>query len=236
MLVTLAAVLVPTPARAHLNSTGMGPIYDGLLHVLTSPEDLVPVLGLALFAGLRGARYGREALFVLPASWLLGGLLGLTASAANGSAGLSATWFLLLGGLVAANARLSLRMTTALAALVGLYHGYVNGTGMARPGSAVVALVGLVSAVFVMVALTAAFVVRLRRVDAHRRARGRKLDRRQRLAVAGLGRAKKLRPSDDLLPDSPSHLCRAIHGPGAIRCRAPSLPPTHEWRPASPRS
>jgi hypothetical protein len=32
------------PAEAHLNSTGMGPFYDGLIHFLMSPEDIVPVL------------------------------------------------------------------------------------------------------------------------------------------------------------------------------------------------
>ena len=56
----------PLPAEAHLNSTGMGPFYDGVMHFLMSPEDLVPVLALALLAGLRGASYGRRALFVLP--------------------------------------------------------------------------------------------------------------------------------------------------------------------------
>ncbi len=140
----------------------MGPIYDGIAHFLMSPEDLVPVLALALFTGLRGASFGRRALFVLPGAWLLGGLIGLTASATNGSAVLSSIWFLLLGGLLVANARISLRVTTALAALLGLYHGYLNGTGMGASGSAAVALLGLVSAVFVLVALAAALVVRLR--------------------------------------------------------------------------
>jgi hypothetical protein len=46
---------------------------DGLLHFLLSPEDVIPALALSLFAGLRGAMYGRRALFVLPACWLLGG-------------------------------------------------------------------------------------------------------------------------------------------------------------------
>jgi urease accessory protein len=150
------------PAEAHLNATGMGPIYDGLTHFLTSPEDLVPVLGLALLAGLRGAVHGRRALFTLPATWLLGSLLGLTASATSGSAVLSSLWFLLLGGLVAADARLSLRVTSVLAALLGLVHGYLNGTGMGLSGSAVVTILGLISAVFVLVALGAGLVVQLR--------------------------------------------------------------------------
>lgn len=161
-VVALASAMGCVPAEAHLNSTGMGPIYDGLTHFITSPEDLVPALALALLAGLRGAAYGRRTLFTLPAAWLAGSLLGLTASALNANAVLSSFWFLLLGGLVAADARLSLRLTTALAALVGLVHGYANGTGMSQFGSAFIAVVGTVSAVFVVIALAAAFVVRLR--------------------------------------------------------------------------
>jgi hydrogenase/urease accessory protein HupE len=150
------------PAEAHLNSTGMGPLYDGLMHFLMSPEDLVPVLALALLAGLRGASYGRRALFVLPVAWLAGGLLGLAAPVSNGNAFLSALSFLLFGGLLAADAKLSLRITTALAALLGIYHGFLNGMGMGPPRVAVVALLGLVFSVSVLVALSAAFVVRLR--------------------------------------------------------------------------
>jgi hydrogenase/urease accessory protein HupE len=161
LLLLLAIFTLPAPAEAHLNSTGMGPIYDGLMHFLVSPEDLVPVLALALLTGLRGADYGRRALFVLPSAWLFGAVFGLTASATNGSAVLSSMWFLLLGGLLAADAKLSLRATATLAVLIGLYHGYLNGTGMGASGYAGVALLGLVFAVFVLVALAAAFVVRL---------------------------------------------------------------------------
>ena len=160
--VVFAFAMFSLPADAHLNSTGMGPIYDGLMHFLMSPEDFVPVLALALLAGLRGAAYGRRALFVLPVAWLMGGLMGLSAVATNPHPFIAAAWFLLLGGLLAADAQLSLRVTTALAALLGLYHGYLNGTGMGLFQTAAVVLLGLVFAVFVLVALAAAFVVRLR--------------------------------------------------------------------------
>jgi hydrogenase/urease accessory protein HupE len=139
----------------------MGPFYDGLMHFLMSPEDIVPVLALALLAGLRGVNYGRRALFVLPTAWLVGALGGLSAFAARPHPFIAAAWFLLLGGLVAADAKLSLRLITGLAALLGLYHGYLNGTGMGQSLSVVVILLGLVFAIFVVVALVAAFVVRL---------------------------------------------------------------------------
>ena len=158
----LSVALGCGPADAHLNATGMGPIYDGLMHFLTSPEDLVPALALALLAGLRGSLYGRRAMFTLPAAWLLGSLIGLPAATANtGTLGAS-LWFLLLGGLVVVDARLSLRSMTALCGLLGLVHGYLNGTGMGLSGPTIVAALGLAAAVFVLVVLVAALVVQLR--------------------------------------------------------------------------
>jgi urease accessory protein len=160
--VLLVAALSCGPAQAHLNSTGMGPIYDGLLHFVTSPEDLVPALALALLAGLRGATYGRRAMVALPGAWLLGGLVGLSAAVANAGTLWASLWFLLLGGLVVADAKLSLRSVTALCALLGLFQGYLNGTGMGISAQAIVTALGVAAAVFVLVVLVAALVVRLR--------------------------------------------------------------------------
>ena len=161
-VVVCAVIACPTVAEAHLYATGMGPVYDGLMHFLASPEDVAPVLALALLAGLRGADHGRRAMFVLPAAWLLGGLLGTMASATSGSAVLAAIWVLVLGGLLAADAKLSLGVTTALAVLLGLSRGYLNGSGMGQLYVAALAFLALVSAVFVLVALAAAVVVPLR--------------------------------------------------------------------------
>ena len=159
----LALASCPSRAEAHLVTTGLGPLYDGLLHFALTPEDLVPVLALALLAGLRGVTHGRRALFVLPAAWLLGGIIGLTV---HGS--VSPSWtalsFVLLGGLVALDARLPLGATTLLASLLGLGHGYLNGSALAQPGLGAVGLLGIAAAVFTLVALAASFVVTLRAV------------------------------------------------------------------------
>ena len=160
--IALAVALGATPAQAHLNSTGLGPLYDGAMHFMASPEDLIPALALALFAGLRGAAQGRSALFVLPGAWLAGGLLGLTASAATGSAVVTAAGFLVLGVLIAADAKLPRPVTIGLALLLGTYHGYLNGSGMGPTAYAAVVLLGLVAVVFILAARAAAVVVRLR--------------------------------------------------------------------------
>lgn len=161
-IAALAVALMCGPAEAHLNATGMGPIYDGLMHFLTSPEDLVPVLALGLLAGLRGAPYGRRAMFTLPVAWLLGSLVGLSGALVTVGTLWASLWFLVLGGLVVADAKLSLRSMTALSALLGMVHGYLNGTGMGFSAATIVATLGLAAAVFVLVVVVAALVVALR--------------------------------------------------------------------------
>jgi urease accessory protein len=157
----LALAVCPSAAEAHLPATGLGPVYDGLLHFVKTPEDLVPALALALLAGLRGVAHGRRALFVLPAAWLGGGVLGLAAHG-NVSPAVTAISFVLLGSLVATDGRVPLGAMTGLATLLGLGHGYLNGTALAQPGSGTLALLGMVAAVFTLVALAASLVVPLR--------------------------------------------------------------------------
>jgi len=139
----------------------MGPMYDGLLHFFLSPEDIVPVVALALLAGLRGPEYGRRALLLLPAIWFVGCFLGTMFQWAV-SWPVAAISFLVFGGLVAANAQLSLRMMTVLAGSLGLVHGWMNGAGVPWSLSLVGAYAGLVAGVFVVVALVSAFVIKLR--------------------------------------------------------------------------
>jgi hypothetical protein len=113
-IVISAALLKPTDAAAHLVTTGMGPVYDGIGHLLLTPEDLVPALAVALYAGLRGRAPGRRALFFFPLAWLLGGFIGLTASTMP-TFPVAAISFLLLGILIAADLRLSGNAFTVLA-------------------------------------------------------------------------------------------------------------------------
>ena len=157
--VALGLVVGPEPAEAHLVTTGLGPVYDGLVHFALAPEDLVPALALAALAGLPGSADGRRVLLLLP----IGGLLGLSISRAP-SPLLPVASFLLLGGLVAADTRLPLAATGALALGVGLLHGYVHGVAMARPGLGALGVVGIVVCVFTLTALAASLVVPLRTV------------------------------------------------------------------------
>ena len=153
---------MPLRLPAHLVSTGLGPLFDGIGHVVVTPEDLLPVLALALLAGLGGKAYGRRVLFVLPAAWLAGGIVGL----ASGTAlpfGVTAVSFVVLGGLVAADRPSDERLGAALAIALGLVHGMMSGVEMRDGGLGLTGLLGTVGTLFVIVSLVSGLVVGLKR-------------------------------------------------------------------------
>ena len=112
--------LLPSPAEAHLVTTGLGPIYDGISHVLVSPDDLVPIVAMSLLAGLNGPTAGRRTLFALTGAWLVGGIAGFLVGSTALPVAATTTSFLVLGGLAAIDRRLSPTVVTALAVAVGL--------------------------------------------------------------------------------------------------------------------
>lgn len=159
--VSLAVMLVPSRADAHLVTTGLGPIYDGVSHVFMSPEDLVPILAMAMLAGLNGPLAGRCVLFALTAGWLAGGVAGFAMGAPVAS-GITTLSFLLIGALIALDRRLPVRVMTTLAALVGVVHGWLNGASIAAAGRDAMGLLGIAMSTFVVVALIAALVIAVR--------------------------------------------------------------------------
>ena len=161
-LAPLVFLATPKTAHAHLVSTGLGPLYDGISHLLLSPDDLLGVLALALLAGLGGARHGRHSLLVLPLAWMCGGLLGLEATTEISWQVANTLSILVVGVLVAVDPKLPPIAVSALAGALGLLHGFLNGTAMAEAGGGALALVGICATVFVLVALAAALVVALR--------------------------------------------------------------------------
>lgn len=156
--------LWPATAGAHLVSTGFGPLYDGITHFALSPDDLLGVLAIALLSGLLGAQYGRVTLFTLPLTWLIGGLIGIRFDQEISLPVLNTLSFLIVGMLVVADKKLPLAFIYGLAMVLGLLHGFLNGTAMAQAGSGFLSLLGIAAGIFVIVALVSAFVVSLQRV------------------------------------------------------------------------
>ena len=154
-------LLAPGDVRAHLVTTGMGPVYDGIGHLMLTPEDLVPAVAVALYGGLCGQKAGRHTLFIFPLAWLLGGAAGLV-SGCTLTFPYSAFFFLVMGGLVAADKALPLPVINALIVMVGITNGFFNGLAM-QSGPGFPGLLGIAAALFVLLALGTACVVSLKK-------------------------------------------------------------------------
>ena len=154
-LATLAFAMAAPTAHAHLMNTGFGPFYDGLTHLFVSPEDLLPVIALACLAGLRGSECGRVVLFTLPAAWIAGSFLGLMRQSSLAWPVGTVVLTVGLGALVAADKRLPLWFVISGAIVLGLLHGIANGVELARQPSVAFGVMGIVVALFVVVALLA---------------------------------------------------------------------------------
>ena len=153
--VAVTMALAPS-AQAHLMNTGFGPFYDGLTHLFVTPEDLLPVIALALLAGLRGPRFGRSVLFVLPVAWLVGSTAGVWIAPQLTLPGLEIIFTIGLGALLAADRPLPLAFVVSLAILLGLFRGILNGVDLAKtPSSGEMVAVGVTVGLFVLVSLLA---------------------------------------------------------------------------------
>ena len=160
LIAALGLLFWPSYASGHLVTTGLGPVYDGIGHLVMTPEDLIPALAIALFAGLRGAAPGRCALFLLPLAWFVGGILGVVI---QGLPALQAPAisFLVLGVLIAADLNLSQKWFTAIVVVVGFVHGVSNGVAL-KEGAGILGLIGIMTTLFVIVAIVSAFIVSLK--------------------------------------------------------------------------
>lgn len=159
------AITAPTAAQAHLVATGMGPIYDGVTHFGLSPEDYLPVIALAFFAGLRGPPTSRLLLAVLPLAWMAGGLAAFAGLAPPAAASTAATaaMFLVIGGALAANLDAPRVVSASAAACLGALRGVADLVGVTASLPHLASLAGMAASVFVVFAIAASLVLPLSR-------------------------------------------------------------------------
>ena len=155
-------LLAPSAAQAHLVNSGMGPFYDGVMHLALSPDDWLGLLAAALLAGLCGARAGRWTLAVLPAAWLFGAIVGLSAPVFPESQSVSILSFVVLGLLVALDTKLPAWGVASIGGVFGLLHGLQNGVALHAADGSLIDVLGIVTTVFVLSLLVSAAVVSLR--------------------------------------------------------------------------
>jgi urease accessory protein len=147
--VALGLALIADVAHAHAASAQAGAFYAGLLHPLTAPEHVLPMLALGLLAGQQGLNQGQGVLLAFPAALGLGASLAWLHPILEWMPLLNLTNLasaVLFGGLVASALRLPTALLYALAALFGISHGYANGAAIAPSLSPAVFILGLVTA------------------------------------------------------------------------------------------
>ena len=165
-LAGLALALSSSSAEAHMVTTGLGPVYDGVAHFALTPEDSMTVVGLAVLGGLRGPAHGRRALFALAGFWFVGGAVALLVARPAGTF-IPALSLLVVGGLVATDVALSSWAIAAVAAVLAAAHGYVDASSLPADSSGLLMVLGMSVAAFVACAIVAALLVPLRSPLAH---------------------------------------------------------------------
>ena len=155
--IAAAVGLLPVPATAHQVASGLGPVYDGIIHFASTPEVALPMVALALFAGLRGPRQAQLVLFIVPTVWLLA-CLATPAAPERMPLLVAAIALLVGGGLLAANLNCPWPVTAGIAVLFGAGLGGLYGS----PTGSVFGALGASAGLFVLVALLASISLRLR--------------------------------------------------------------------------
>ncbi len=157
--IVLTLVSVPSIALAHLVNSGLGPFYDGAMHLALSPGDLLGLVAATLLAGLRGVRAGRLTVIAMPVAWFIGGLIGLHSPLVIDLPWLAVISFVLLGALVAVDPKLPAAAVASLAGLYGALHGLLNGSALGAIGAGPLSLFGIVVTVLIIALLVSAAVV-----------------------------------------------------------------------------
>jgi len=157
--------LAPIPASAHLVSTGLGPVYDGISHFALTPEEVLPMAALALFAGLRGPAHARRVLFVVPVVWLAA-CLAAVAPRAECSPIVFGFALLALGTLLAIDAKISPDVIAIIAIMLGLALGSIYDTSSDTNAPGLLGALGAAGLVFALLALLSSVSLPLRRPSA----------------------------------------------------------------------
>ena len=158
----MALVTTPSVAFAHLVTSGLGPFYDGSLHLLLSPGDMLGLVAVTLLAGLSGARAGRLTVITLPVAWFASGLIGLSLPITIDLPWLSVLSFMILGVVVAVDPKLPPPAVASLAGVYGALHGLLNGSALGVIGAPPLSLFGIAVTVLIIALLVSAAVVSLR--------------------------------------------------------------------------
>jgi hydrogenase/urease accessory protein HupE len=128
LLPALAVWLVPRPAAAHTLFQGVGSLWSGVAHLLTSPAQLAFLVGLAIWTSFQDFRLDPRVIAATLAATFAGGAIAPVLGTAGESAPLGAALMLLIGLAAAARLRIGAAPVIGLASVGGLVGGAAGGS------------------------------------------------------------------------------------------------------------
>jgi urease accessory protein len=145
-LVAITLFMVPGTALAHVDGGAAAGFRSGFLHPLSGWDHIAAMVAV----GLWGAQLRAPAIWLLPVTFPMmmafGGLLGLLAVPLPGIEVGIAVSAIVLGALVAFEARLPIGPAMAIVGVFAVFHGYAHGAELAPGTSAVAYSLGFVVA------------------------------------------------------------------------------------------
>lgn len=145
-LLFAACMAIAVPAVAHEQQGQAAGFITGLLHPASGLDHVVAMVAV----GLWGAQLGVPAVWLLPVTFPLmmafGGFLGLVGVPLPGVETGIATSAILLGAMVALQARPPLALAALLVAFFAVFHGHAHGTELPPGQSGLMYSVGFVVA------------------------------------------------------------------------------------------
>ena len=142
----VVALLAASPAWAHAQQGQAAGFVSGVLHPISGLDHVLAMVAV----GLWGAQLRAPAMWLLPVTFpvvmAFGGFLGLVGIPLPGvELGIAAS-AILLGSMVAAEARPPLWVAAALVGFFAIFHGHAHGTELPRGQSGLLYSVGFVTA------------------------------------------------------------------------------------------
>jgi urease accessory protein len=153
-------------ADAHIITSRLGDFYAGALHPLTDLQDIILWAALGLLAGSLGAAKGRWLVLVFPLGLSAGLLLRLVFGMASAGPVADAGMIVVVGLLLAAEARIPAALLCAIALGLALMRGAANEVGSET--NQVLFAAGLAVAGYVAITLIMALTLAFRGADAAR--------------------------------------------------------------------
>lgn len=139
------ALLAATPACAHTGSVSGG-FVGGFAHPIFGPDHLIAMVAV----GLWGTFLGPPAIYMLPVAFPLvmaaGGVLGIAGIALPGAEIGIAISAIVLGLMVATEARPPIWMAVTIVGVFAIFHGYAHGAELPAGADAVAFSLGFVIA------------------------------------------------------------------------------------------